>query len=56
MPRIRSHRKHHDDVHEGGWTLTMTPDRIATWTRPDGTTYWTGTTIDRAPNGLTRAA
>ena len=52
MPRIRSHRKHHDDVHEGGWTLTMTPDRIATWTRPDGTTYWTGTTIDRAPNGV----
>ena len=28
----------------------------ATWTRPDGTTYWTGTTIDRTPNGLTRAA
>ena len=25
----------------------MTPDRAATWTRPDGTTYWTGTTIDR---------
>ncbi len=45
--------KHHHDVHEGGWTLTMTPDRIATWTRPDGTTYWTGPTIDRAPNGIT---
>ena len=45
--------KHHHDVHEGGWTLTMTPDRIATWTRPDGTIYWTGSTIDRAPNGIT---
>ena len=32
----------HHLVHEGGWTLTITPDRIATWTRPDGTTYWTG--------------
>ena len=45
--------KHHHLVHDGGWTLTMTPDRTATWTRPDGTTYWTGTTIDRAPNGIT---
>ena len=45
--------KHHHDVHEGGWTLTMTADRIATWTRPDGTTYWNGPTIDRAPNGIT---
>jgi hypothetical protein len=45
-------RKHHHDVHEGGWTLTMTPDRIATWKRPDGTTYWTGSTIDRAPHGV----
>ena len=42
----------HTLVHEGGWTLTMTPDRIATWTRPDGTIFHTGTTIDRAPNGI----
>ena len=42
----------HHLVHEGGWTLTMTPERIATWTRPDGTTVHTGTTIDRAPNGV----
>ena len=28
---------HHHLVHQGGWTLTMTADRIATWTRPDGT-------------------
>jgi hypothetical protein len=45
--------KHHHDVHEGGWTLTMTPERVATCTRPDGTIYWTGSTIDRAPNGIT---
>jgi hypothetical protein len=43
---------HHTLVHQGGWTLTMTPDRIATWTRPDGTIFHTGTTIDRAPNGI----
>ncbi|MEO1057010.1 MAG: HNH endonuclease [Actinomycetota bacterium] len=38
---------HHHQVHEGGWQLTMTPDRIATWTRPDGTVFWSGSTIDR---------
>ena len=38
---------HHHSVHEGGWGLTMTPDRIATWTRPDGTHHHTGPTIDR---------
>ena len=44
-------RKHHHDVHEGGWRLTLTSDRVATWIRPDGITYWTGTTVDRAPRG-----
>ena len=39
--------RHHHLVHEGGWGLTMTPDRIATWTRPDGTIHHTGSTIDR---------
>jgi hypothetical protein len=43
---------HHHLVHEGGWSFTMTPDRTATWTRPDGSTYWTGTTIDRTPSDL----
>jgi hypothetical protein len=33
----------------------MTPDRIATWIRPDGTVFHTGTTIDRAPNGVAPA-
>ncbi len=40
---------HHHLVHEGGWTLTMTPDRIATWRRPDGTIFHQETTIDRRP-------
>jgi hypothetical protein len=38
---------HHHLIHEGGWTLTMTPDRVATWTRPDGRHYWTGDLNDR---------
>ena len=38
---------HHHSVHEGGWKLTMTPDRTATWTRPDGTHHHTGPTNDR---------
>ncbi len=44
--------RHHHLAHEGGWTLTMTPDRMITWTRPDGITHWTGSSIDRAPNGV----
>jgi hypothetical protein len=40
---------HHHLVHEGGWQLSMTPDRIATWRRPDGTLFHQGTTIDRRP-------
>ncbi len=42
---------HHHMVHEGGWTLTMTPDRVATWTRPDGTHHHTAPTTDRRPTG-----
>jgi hypothetical protein len=41
--------RHHHLVHEGGWRLTMTPNRTATWTRPDGTIHATGSTIDRQP-------
>ena len=40
---------HHHLIHEGGWTMTITPDRIATWTRPDGIEHWTGTLNDRHP-------
>lgn len=34
-------------VHEGGWQLAMTADRITTWTRPDGSIWWTGASNDR---------
>jgi len=47
--------KDHHLVHEGGWTLSITPERVATWTRPDGVIHHTGTTIDRAPNGVAPA-
>jgi len=40
---------HHHLIHEGGWTLTIGPHRTATWTRPDGTTHWTGTLNNRRP-------
>ena len=40
---------HHHLVHEGGWSFTMTQDRTATWTRPDGIEYWTGSLLDRSP-------
>ena len=39
--------QHHHLVHEGNWTLTMTPHRVCTWTRPDGTIWHTGPTINR---------
>jgi hypothetical protein len=44
-------RDHHL-VHEGGWKITMTADRVVTWTRPDGTVYATVASIDRAPHGV----
>jgi hypothetical protein len=40
---------HHHLVHEGGWTLTLEPDRTITLHRPDGTLHYEGTTTDRAP-------
>ena len=42
----------HGLVHEGGWKITMTGDRVVTWTRPDGTVYETVSSIDRAPHGV----
>ncbi len=44
---------HHHLVHEGQWTLTLTPERTASWTRPDDTHYLTTPTINRAPTGVT---
>jgi hypothetical protein len=40
---------HHHLVHEGGWTLTMRPDRTITLTRPDGTLHYHGPSINRHP-------
>lgn len=48
--------RHHHLVHEGGWTLTMTPTRVATWLRPDGSHHHTGTTIDRTPTARSTTA
>ena len=31
--------RHHHHVHEGGWTLTLKPDRTITLRRPDGTLH-----------------
>jgi hypothetical protein len=41
--------RHHHLVHEGGWTLRLTPQRVVTLTRPDGTIHFTGSTVDRPP-------
>lgn len=39
--------RHHHMVHEGNWALTLDDQRIATWTRPDGTHHHTGLTTNR---------
>jgi hypothetical protein len=38
---------HHHLVHEGGWTLTLGPDRRTVWRTPDGSVCFDGITIDR---------
>jgi hypothetical protein len=48
--------KHHHLVHEGGWRLTMTPDRVVTLTRPDGTVVHAGSTVDRVATTRPAAA
>ena len=40
---------HHVLVHEGGWTLTLHPDRTITLIRPDGTIHYHGPSINRHP-------
>ena len=39
----------HHRLHEGGWTVDLDDDRIATWTRPDGEEHHVGPTADRRP-------
>ena len=42
--------RHHHHVHEGGWTLTIKPDRTITLRRPDGTLHHEGpTTTNTGP-------
>ena len=41
---------HHHLVHEGGWTLTLSPDRRTVWRTPDGSVHFDGITIDRRPH------
>jgi hypothetical protein len=42
--------EHHHLVHEGGWNLTMSPDRTVTWTRPDGSVWMIHPSINRRPD------
>lgn len=39
----------HHRVHEGGWSLTIDGDRVATWSRPDGVVHRIGRIDDRIP-------
>ena len=47
---------HHHTSHEGGWHLTLRPDRTITLRRPDGTVAYQGTSIDVAPTSSKTAA
>jgi hypothetical protein len=42
--------QHHHLLHEGGWSVTMTPDRTVTWIRPDGSVWRTHHSPNRPPN------
>jgi hypothetical protein len=44
-------RDHHL-VHEGGWTLTLHPDRTVDLHRPDGQLHHAGSSVDVAPHGI----
>ncbi len=43
---------HHHRVHEGGWTLTLQPDRSIELHRPDGSIYHAASSVDVAPTGI----
>jgi len=45
--------EHHHLIHDGGWHLSLHPDRTITLQRPDGTTAYEGSTIDATPTGRT---
>ena len=50
----RSAHRHHHLVHEGGWHLTLHPDRTITLRRPDGTVRLRGLDGRRRPGGCRR--
>jgi hypothetical protein len=41
--------RHHHLVHEGGWHLTLRPDRTIRLVRPDGSVAFDGSTVDVVP-------
>ncbi|CAN5742161.1 hypothetical protein BH20ACT4_BH20ACT4_10670 [soil metagenome] len=45
--------RHHHAVHEGGWTLTLYPDRTIILYHPDGTIAYQGDTTNRKPASST---
>jgi hypothetical protein len=40
----------HHQLHEGGWSVTMTDDRTVTWIRPDGAVCMVDSSINRQPD------
>ena len=48
--------RHHHMVHEGGWNLTMTADRVITLRSPDGAIHFSGLTINRTAQQRDHAA
>ncbi|WP_265446865.1 HNH endonuclease signature motif containing protein [Flexivirga meconopsidis] len=49
-------RHHHRAKHEGGWTVSMTPDGVCTWTSPGGYTYLTRPNDQPPRTGTARSA
>lgn len=45
--------RHHHAVHEGGWSVALSDDRVTTWTDPSGTVRHHGDTRDRPPTSCT---
>ena len=43
--------RHHHQVHDGGWDLTLKADRTITLCRPDGTLHYEGTTTTTNHHG-----
>lgn len=41
--------RHHHLLHEGGWSVSMTPDRTVTWLRPDRIVWRTHHSPNRQP-------